>query len=1076
MSEFIIFTDPHFYKNYSKSKLLENGRTSWLDTQILLVGDIFIYAKKCNVSTIIIDGDLFEEKNHLPQDLYNEVWNFFKKYSEDFRIILNLGNHDFLNLSRSSALQPFSDILEIVKTPTDIQLGNDLIRIVPFGMLGSPSCLQVPEGTYENKILCTHEEIQGLRYSNQTVIEEGFGVKAFRQWDIVFNGHIHAPQNTGNIINIGSPMIEDWGESSDKKRFIHYKDGKTTDLHLACPDFIEVEELTEDDRKRMEEDDYNYYRIHISSDRLSDPIFHKFNVFPKVDKKRTRESRMKEDISFEEKVKTYISLQETDLDKNKLAITAKELETEAGKITSDELSTGRFILKSLYAKNFRSYKELILKDIDKYGLTLISAPNGSGKSTVRLLIEYLLTDTTSDDVPLEELTFNKEGNCKMEGVFVREEDGAEIVITKYRDDKKNKDKTFLSINGESDFYTSTDRRETQKTIVKLFNVTKEILNISNIFSKNSLSFPEAKETERKKVIYDAMNLHKYTPLQDKAKQLKGNIEEEIGTLQKNLGINEGILTSLEEDMKTLTESKENWDKTSRMGIIDLKNTIEENEETIQKEIKNSLNLQSEIDKVKDDIPDNLDTMMKEFKDKKKETITELVKQKEILQSLNNIDYQIKVNQNIIKEEEKVISINKKDLEVEKKKLEDVIEEKELDKIEEKIETNNHVISTYKTEKKNLERELNKISNTICPILNIECNDLEKECTNLNKKYKGQIEELTEKISKEEDYSVKLYKNKESIKQELKVVQETKNTIKAIEKEIKNAEENVKTFTGKVIELQKKKEESSPEKLQRQIEINESLLETYELGIDSLEKKVLIKQDLELKKVKFDNIEKTIKNLIKQGKEYGKQLDTKLKEENPYTALISTKETELQDKKKSVQKIKKQSGKLSEQVMYYNFWITGFSAQGLPNLEISSFIDMLEGKTNQLLSSMTKDLSVHIDDQSLTKKGEAREKISYDVYSPTKNISSFFSYSGGQKQRILLADMLSFYELVGKFNFLILDEVLELSLDNSGKEDIIKLLTENFKEEPVFVVSHDDSIKSSFGSVIEITYENGVSSI
>jgi ABC-type lipoprotein export system ATPase subunit len=67
-------------------------------------------------------------------------------------------------------------------------------------------------------------------------------------------------------------------------------------------------------------------------------------------------------------------------------------------------------------------------------------------------------------------------------------------------------------------------------------------------------------------------------------------------------------------------------------------------------------------------------------------------------------------------------------------------------------------------------------------------------------------------------------------------------------------------------------------------------------------------------------------------------------------------------------------------------------------------------------------------------------------------------------------------LVGKFNFLILDEVLELSLDTKGKEEVIKLLVDNFKQEPVFVISHDPEIKGSFDSVIEVKYENGVSRI
>ena len=170
MSEFIIFSDPHYQRNLSKSLLLKNGRTSWLDTQINLTHKLFKYAEENNIATIIVNGDIFHEKNLINTSIYNEVWDLFKQYSKDFRIIFNTGNHDFLNLSRVSALYPFTSLLDVVQVPIDITLDNDLIRIVPFGMLSSTS-LQLPEGTYEHRVLCTHEDIQGFKYSSGQDIE-----------------------------------------------------------------------------------------------------------------------------------------------------------------------------------------------------------------------------------------------------------------------------------------------------------------------------------------------------------------------------------------------------------------------------------------------------------------------------------------------------------------------------------------------------------------------------------------------------------------------------------------------------------------------------------------------------------------------------------------------------------------------------------------------------------------------------------------------------------------------------------------------------------------------------------------
>jgi DNA repair exonuclease SbcCD ATPase subunit len=85
-------------------------------------------------------------------------------------------------------------------------------------------------------------------------------------------------------------------------------------------------------------------------------------------------------------------------------------------------------LKELHLTNFRSWKELHLTGIDNLGLVLIQGTNGSGKSSIRHAIEYLLTDDISDEIPLDELSNDGAGNCKIVGVFQKENDV--ITITK----------------------------------------------------------------------------------------------------------------------------------------------------------------------------------------------------------------------------------------------------------------------------------------------------------------------------------------------------------------------------------------------------------------------------------------------------------------------------------------------------------------------------------------------------------------------------------------------------------------------------------------------------------------------
>ena len=314
-NKFIVFSDIHFYKNISKSYIKSNGISSWFDTQVQIVNDIFDFAKENGINTIIHNGDLLEEKSRIPQDLYNAVWELFRNYSKDFRIIFNSGNHDLLTLSRQSSLKPFSDIVEVVVQPKDFKFEDTFIRIIPFGMVGDN--LDATSLNYKHKILFLHEDIDSLIYGyNDFKSKSRLKMEYLSSWDIVFNGHIHKPQDIGNIINIGSPMLQDWGEAEEVKRFIIFDKGKITHIKTKCPKFIEVQSIS--DIHSIKEDNYNYYRINVNSSELSNPIFKKYNVTYKLSKNKEKVARMESTLSEEDKLKWYIKEKGGHLDLDKL--------------------------------------------------------------------------------------------------------------------------------------------------------------------------------------------------------------------------------------------------------------------------------------------------------------------------------------------------------------------------------------------------------------------------------------------------------------------------------------------------------------------------------------------------------------------------------------------------------------------------------------------------------------------------------------------------------------------------------------------------------------------------------------
>ena len=72
--------------------------------------------------------------------------------------------------------------------------------------------------------------------------------------------------------------------------------------------------------------------------------------------------------------------------------------------------------------------------------------------------------------------------------------------------------------------------------------------------------------------------------------------------------------------------------------------------------------------------------------------------------------------------------------------------------------------------------------------------------------------------------------------------------------------------------------------------------------------------------------------------------------------------------------------------------------------------------------------------------------------------------------------MAFNRLLGKFSFVFWDEVLELSLDEIGKSNVIDLLKSEGFDKTIFVISHDENIRDNFENVINIRLENGESKI
>ena len=595
-------------------------------------------------------------------------------------------------------------------------------------------------------------------------------------------------------------------------------------------------------------------------------------------------------------------------------------------------------LKSLRLKNFRSWKELELDNLDSQGLTLIQGDNGSGKSSLRQAIEYLLLDTTSDNVPLDEFPRDKNTDCMLQCVV--EKDNRLITITKYRNHSEYTNKTILDIDGD-DSLTTSDRRKTQEKIEEVLGINRDNIFISTIFSQNSLSFGEASETKRKDILYDAQELSKYSKYEDKAKSLAANCSQRIV-----------------------------WNEDK---VENLKFTLKEKKEKI---------------KLIEDKYNNFDS------EKRKEIASLLIeKQSLVEEDTSELEEALKESYKEVKEE---------------------VSQDRINSIQEKLHNIKSDIKYSLTTIEKYQREMERVGDGICPIFKDTCGRLVEEREEVVSEFKPKIELEQAKVNE-------LSSIRDKVKVKLEAMEDLNNSIQEENERIKS---KINNLVFKINE----------------VEVRNKIIPEQRNKLD-------------------DRI---------------KQLSEK---SNPYKEIIDDSKNEIESLKNNINNILEETKNLKEDIKYYSFWEEGFSKKGIPNILSESFVEELERKINEYLSTLTKSLYVGISTQAELKSKDVREKISYKILSPDSKITDYKSYSGGERQRVKVSDIFAFHDLIGKMNFIILDEVLELSLDVVGKSEVVKLLKEKANElGSLFVISHDKQVQNMFDNVINIKKVDGVSTL
>jgi DNA repair exonuclease SbcCD ATPase subunit len=166
---------------------------------------------------------------------------------------------------------------------------------------------------------------------------------------------------------------------------------------------------------------------------------------------------------------------------------------------------------------------------------------------------------------------------------------------------------------------------------------------------------------------------------------------------------------------------------------------------------------------------------------------------------------------------------------------------------------------------------------------------------------------------------------------------------------------------------------------------------------------------------------------------------------------------------------------------YLSWV--FSRQGVVGHIVDRSFKRLETLTNRYLKSISKEeFVINISPQRELKSGEFKEEIDISVFVDGEK-RKYDSLSSGQRQRINVAMLVAIYmwcREIGSnpFDFMLLDEVLDLSLAERGQEDVCGFISSMLKDiSQIIVISHRDGMQSETYKEIHVVRDkNGISSI
>lgn len=703
-------------------------------------------------------------------------------------------------------------------------------------------------------------------------------------------------------------------------------------------------------------------------------------------------------------------------------------------------------------ENFCNHIEPLEIDFTDGSITMITGPNGIGKTSIFQAIAFTLYGQCEkgrgDDV-----LNNKTGkNCHTWTILKINDIG-------YRVDRYVKytrlGNTVTITKEGSDTPYLKGHKEVLPEIEKLLMPYKLFTNVLLFSQKVKTFFTDLGDAEQKEIFRKILNLDDFVEYSKQCNVELKDIVDIVSQLNQSIEVNKGLLESAESRLKDNLENEKTFNQIEKERRDNLKNQIDIHKEKIITHLENQKNLpddtttQQQIKSTQIGILKNDLSKIDSLNEKNIETLTSQAKLK--ISELNNKSLEM-CNKNSDKMRID-IQTARDEYDIKFKKAEE-----QINLIKNAMNRLNIKTTKLNSEIDFLEKGINDLdigSIKICPTC---LRDIDEKCIeHLGDLAQDKIDESGElrrqsiEVSEEhKDYEIKLTSWNEINKKDYNKCQETIKTIQENNRiSIAQFIERKNTAVGKVNEMiktgtaniNKKRDETvvdiNKEIAQLEGELSE-LIETQKI-IDSWNQELTDLQSL------LDGYKKELVDA--QTLEFDK------------SAIVSCNH-EIEKCKKFI------TDSLAERVVYdkkieiTKFWKVGFSSSGIQSMLIDEAIPFMNERIAHYMSMIAGGrYTVTFDTLKATKDNkEFRDKISVNVFDSQTHSDKRIKFSGGQTRLVDIGTILTLSDLMANVqdvttNIILFDEIFD-SLDFENIRYASNLIRIALKDKWVGIISHN----------------------